>query len=177
MGENPIATRSKKKLIDTLEKFLSDKPYEEITITELCQKANLSRPAFYQNFYKVDNVLLQLIEDKLQRSSSYSCLNAHTIEGFTETSVKIANENRAFISILLKNDLEQFFVYKFTQVLMKLETVTDGYLDSSDIAKHYYKRYIASTAANVLAEWVKQDNQSLEEITKLISGLLKRPFF
>ena len=50
MSDNPIALRSKKKLIDALGKLLSEEAYKDITITKLCQEAKLSRPAFYQNF-------------------------------------------------------------------------------------------------------------------------------
>lgn len=39
------------------------KPYERITITELCRKAGVSRMAFYGNFQSKDDIFFQIITD------------------------------------------------------------------------------------------------------------------
>jgi len=62
MSENPIATRSKNKLADALGELLKEKSFDSITITELCSRAKLSRPAFYQNFNSIRDVAARYLQ-------------------------------------------------------------------------------------------------------------------
>lgn len=90
MGENPIAARSKKRLTNALSELIEEKPYRDITITELCAKAKLSRPAFYQNFNSMDEILDRLIHERIVAtmrdagaspvSASQLCLDAAEAE-------------------------------------------------------------------------------------------------
>lgn len=72
--------------------FLKTKSYEDITITELCQKLNMPRKAFYRYFDSKDGALSALIEHKMLE-----------YEGF---SVKAEKEKRT-----IKNEIEMFFLF------------------------------------------------------------------
>ena len=65
MHENPIALRSKAKLADALGELLKEKRFDAITITELCARAKLSRPAFYQNFDSIRDVATRYLQTSL----------------------------------------------------------------------------------------------------------------
>ena len=65
MAENPIAARSKAKLTEALGELLEEKRLDEITITELCTRAGLSRPAFYQNFDSIRDVAVRYLQTAL----------------------------------------------------------------------------------------------------------------
>jgi AcrR family transcriptional regulator len=51
----------KESLREALLFLLSRKEYDKITITELCQKAGVSRMAFYGNFKSKDDILQELV--------------------------------------------------------------------------------------------------------------------
>ncbi|MGN1103913.1 MAG: TetR/AcrR family transcriptional regulator [Candidatus Coproplasma sp.] len=51
----------KESLRDALIVLVSKKPYDKITITELCAKAGVSRMAFYSNFDSKDEILKEII--------------------------------------------------------------------------------------------------------------------
>jgi AcrR family transcriptional regulator len=46
--------------------LLQQKPAEEISVSELCKQADISRPTFYQYFKSPDDVLAAALEDKLE---------------------------------------------------------------------------------------------------------------
>lgn len=52
-----IAEESKKKLVNAMLVTMKQYPFREITITQLCQEANLSRKTFYRLFTTKEDVL------------------------------------------------------------------------------------------------------------------------
>ncbi|MCR5506159.1 MAG: TetR/AcrR family transcriptional regulator [Bacilli bacterium] len=52
-----MKTNVKEKLSDAYLDLLKSKPYIEITVSELCSKADVSRISFYRNFKSFDDIL------------------------------------------------------------------------------------------------------------------------
>ena len=53
----------KEAIQDALFGLMKIKKYEDISITELCQKAGVSRMAFYNNYKSLDNVIRSIVID------------------------------------------------------------------------------------------------------------------
>lgn len=49
------------KFIKALSKLLKEKDYEDISISEICEAADVKRPTFYNNFGDKENFIIQLI--------------------------------------------------------------------------------------------------------------------
>lgn len=49
---------------------LKTHPYNKITVTELCKKAEINRGTFYLHYYDIDDVLNDIFEDFLSDTSS-----------------------------------------------------------------------------------------------------------
>ena len=62
--KNPIAERSKKWIVSALLKLMKTKPYEEITVQEISDEADLVRRTFYRNFTS-KNAILSYISDQM----------------------------------------------------------------------------------------------------------------
>lgn len=54
--------KTKDKISKTLFSILKEKPLSDITISYLCEKADISRATFYNNFEVIENVLVYSIE-------------------------------------------------------------------------------------------------------------------
>lgn len=63
---NRQATRSRKMMQDALLNLLKEKPYQKISITEVNQRADLSRRTFYEHFESKDDLLISLVDDILE---------------------------------------------------------------------------------------------------------------
>lgn len=62
-SQNPIAVRSREMLRQAMLELMAKKPYEEITVTELCRHAQLGRKTFYRNYTDKDEVLSDYLEE------------------------------------------------------------------------------------------------------------------
>lgn len=58
-----LAVKSQKWLVEALLSLIQRKPYEEISISELCKEAGLDRRTFYRNFKDKNDVLLFYFSD------------------------------------------------------------------------------------------------------------------
>ena len=56
-SQNPIAVRSRAMIAQALFALLREKPYDEITVSELAARAQIARKTFYRNFSGKDEVL------------------------------------------------------------------------------------------------------------------------
>jgi len=60
-GQNRQTQRSKSWIFDALMILIEKKPYNKITITDITEKAGVSRPTFYRNFKDKDNVVFEYL--------------------------------------------------------------------------------------------------------------------
>ena len=86
---NPIALQSKNMYVSALLELMNEKPYNQISISELSDKADLSRRTFYRLFNSMDEILLFHIHslwakksDELYNSSQTVDKVPHSCAGF-----------------------------------------------------------------------------------------------
>lgn len=64
--ENPSVTRSRTLIAGAFLALLQERPYAQITITDLCARAGVSRRTFYRNFESLTGVLDRIADDLYQ---------------------------------------------------------------------------------------------------------------
>lgn len=180
MSENPIALRSKKKLVDALEELIHEKPYRDITITELCTRAKLSRPAFYQNFGRIDDVMRRLVYEKVKATANGMDLSEDlSSRELAETYFQILNENLELMKILVDNDLSGIIIEMCTSVFMEMPQSYGNLADCEDYdTQRFYSAFVSAGAATVLSSWLVKENSLCEEdvIAIIQMALEGRPF-
>lgn len=63
--EDPRQRRSRKALFAALDQLLAEKPYAEISVTELCGRAGVGRQTFYRHFDGIDAMLRDRLDASL----------------------------------------------------------------------------------------------------------------
>ncbi len=66
------SAKRQKEIENCLFEILCQKKYEDITITELCEKMNMPRKAFYRYFDSKDDALSALIDHSMSEYSGFS---------------------------------------------------------------------------------------------------------
>ena len=59
--KNPAALRSQELICRAMCSLMTEFPFEEITITRICQEAGVGRKTFYRNYERKEDVLEQMI--------------------------------------------------------------------------------------------------------------------
>ena len=84
-GNNPTALQSQHWIADSLLMLMQEKPYAQITIQNICKRADLSRQTFYNMFDSKEEVLRfclrEQYEQQLHRFGSKPMISLHeTVE-------------------------------------------------------------------------------------------------
>jgi AcrR family transcriptional regulator len=166
---NPIAVRSKKWLCDGLLELLQEKPYNSITITEICDKAGLVRKTFYRHFTSKDSVLVTVIDLMFEEFYKY----IHT-QNFEPDQMPLAyftywEKHKIFLHILIQNQLfsllnDQFVLY--LEAMDHIVGIKRAY--QSELEKDYMRTMLAGGLWSILKKWIMRDcTESPEEMARM----------
>jgi len=172
-SENLQALQSQQMITDALISLMKAYPYNDITITQICQEAQVVRQTFYRNFEsKID--ILEVYFDNLFQNHlsdySYSEVMYQQLKSFFDYLLL----HKEFLILIEKNNL--FFllnrtlakyISKFSAVSKFIETIAEPKLDI------YVLDFIVSTLCSILSLWVKNDFEDSSEKLKNLA----RTFF
>ncbi len=103
-GNNPTAMKSQQWLAQTLLELMETKPYDDISIKDICIKADLSRQTFYNYFESKDELFRFLLRstyaEKLDSLDEIPASN-EAISAFVNT----VRENQRLVSAIVKNNM------------------------------------------------------------------------
>lgn len=120
-GSNPAALRSQEELAAALIALMREEPYGKITITMICQRAQVSRQTFYQMFDGKDDVVRFVIMDEYRAfEEKMRPFEALTFQEFAECTFRFFECRRAVLDLLIAHDLQGLLQEQFQIALGKI---------------------------------------------------------
>ncbi len=146
------SAKRQREVENCLFEIMKTKTYEDVTITELCEKMNMPRKAFYRYFDSKEDVLMAMID--------------HYLGEYQGFSVDRSAETRRY----LVSELEEYFV--FWKDRRDMLTV----LDRSDLLGTLTNRIINFPLEDriIAARFLPNDNEKVREMVFkfALSGLM-----
>ena len=177
--DNPIAIRSQRLICESFLKIMYQKPYEKITITEVCKDAKLVRETFYRNFSSKEAVIKQIIDSKYEELNELNKYNDkyHDIQEISLNYFTYWKEQKDFLNLLIDNHLFSIMLNK-TIELIYLKIDKNIGEDETEITKKYIASIYSGAIDNLLFSWVKNDFKGtpmeMTRILKYYSNLIKK---
>lgn len=165
--------RRQKKTIYEIEKttldLLKKKSLQELTIMEICEKANVGRSTFYLHFSDI-NDLINKIEDEKLISILKICAdlaNAQIQDICLEVARYVKKSPSVFKTLLLKTNhhFEVKLKNKFAEVVSQIYTFSD----LSSFSRYYFS-FIFNGALGVFKDWILDD--CVADENKIVEGFL-----
>lgn len=169
--DNPIAIRSQKLICQSFLKKMSEKPYDKITITEVCKDAKLVRETFYRNFSSKEAVVKRIIDEKFsQLYESSQKNNYEKIEDFFKSYFTYWEKERDFLHLLINNHLFTMMINKTMESLyIKIDFILGQ--EESEKTKNYIASLYAGAINSLLFSWVENDfEETPEEMTRILKS-------
>ena len=97
--------------------LLKEKNFQDITISDLCKKADISRQTFYSLFKNKENILIY----ELKQNYPFAMCQYNedvTLQKLCTSFSSYLNENYCFIKLLIDNDYGQLLYQMFYQSLL-----------------------------------------------------------
>lgn len=177
-GSNPTALQSQQWIVDSLITLMQKKPYQQITIMDICRKADLSRQTFYNVFNHKEDVLRFCLQSEYGRQ--FQALEDHvtiTVEDIVTAFAIVLKNNEELLSLMIENELDAIIS---DEIAKCVSLFADRFVkDAGKIAELSYAKAILSGAlAHLLVHWFRQKEPvSLPQLTQLISDFLEGKLF
>ena len=114
-GKNKTALASQQQIAKTLLLLLSEKAYQDISVSELCREAGVSRQTFYSLFSSKDDVMTFVLQERCcwqpDPDPAHSCL-----EQMCVNYSRYLAQQRTFIRALVDNRI----IYLLNDSLMEV---------------------------------------------------------
>lgn len=108
-GNNKTALSSQRQIAEAMMRLIREKPYRQISISELCKAAGISRQTFYSLFTSRENVVTFTLQAQYvyaprlsEESEAEACGLRQLCRGYGEYFLR----NRALLQTLVENQID-----------------------------------------------------------------------
>ena len=175
-GSNPTALKSQQWLTQTLLELMEEKPYADISIMDICKKADLSRQTFYNYFESKDDLfryLLRSTYDKKLNSLTEIPSSNEAISAF----VSVVRENPRMVNAIVKNNMGNLVSDEiFNAITQFLNRFIPNFEHQPDFSYHVV---LLSGALTHFMLYYARNNKDLseKEMTKILETFLSGKIF
>ena len=179
-NEDLRVKKTKKLIKDSFLKLLEEKGYSKVSVTDITNKAMINRNTFYLHYVDKEDLIDKLIFDtyKEKETKISNIIMTHIINNF---------RNPGKLQELILYDIVNFFLEEinFYRIFLR-DPGLDGYINKlknsmkkslrtpfiNSIKRNVAFEFIFEGTFGVLAEWVKNDFVSKEDLTREMAIIL-----
>ena len=167
-------TQMTKMLLKTaLIELMQEKTFRQITIKELCERADLNRTTFYLHYNDQQDVLRDVENELIDKTKEFlDSLNPNSsIIDLIEAFLTYIQDNSIIFRTLLINNQDENFQMEFiTSSLRNIENILPEY--QNPVTNRYVLTFVLNGAIHIIIEWLESDfDLSKKEIAQLIFKL------
>lgn len=176
--ENPMSVRSKNALSRALLKLMIYKPLDEIAISDITARANLSRQTFYTNFDRKEDILVYLLHGLFRRYLDRLTAARPAPEELLIDYFLFWDDSRDFLSLLFRRNMGCLFQDCNRAFFVEDTAVLDGLFHCEPWQLPYIKASLAGVSYELLYMWIAKDQGlPLDTLTGLTRNLLNGALF
>ena len=169
---NSVAQRSQRAIADAFLSLIQERAFEDISVTEICKRADVVRKTFYNRFPSKDAVVRFLIDDFTGSLESMVDLTQMSIREMLMIAFRSVLENRRMLLLFYDRGLFRF-----------AHKSISAYIESSDLLASLSQReadekvypYIAAQISagliSVIETWIER---GMEEPIEFLADLTEK---
>ncbi len=177
----PAIARQRKIEAGLLE-YIAHKPYEELSVSDLCQYIGIPRKAFYRYFSNKDGALYALIDHKLTDFLDQYIDIIKASGGIQTTMVHFFSfwkNEKKLLDALASNNLSGILLQRAISFTMGRPDIVEIISSSqgSAPAKRYRTTFIISGVISLIIQWHhNRFDKTPEQMAEIASSLLPKPY-
>ena len=154
--ENRRVCMTKRLMKDALLELLERKELSDISVTALCEAADVNRSTFYNYYTSPSDLLREIEQDALDRIPAPPPIldqqGEEQLLRATTAFFDYVKENERVFRVLFSESVN----YHFTSLLVELlcSQFIPAVRDMAPLSSHFVQRYVANGTVGMLREWV-----------------------
>ncbi len=134
--------------------LMSKKDYESTTVTDICNKARVSRMSFYRYFNNKEDIFINYCDERFEEFfAQVKEKNINNIRSFLIEIFLFLKKYARQVNVLKKAHKENLIVEKFTDYGTYLAKHINLMVDNNPIANRILAAFLAGGTANILLLW------------------------
>lgn len=164
---------------ETLLELMENKDATKITVTEICEKADINRATFYKYYLDVYDLIKQIEDElieELKKSLTIEIKNMN-LENIIFNIMTIIYDNEDLCRVLLNNNSNKEFLIN---ILYYARDTCFGvwrkeFTHMDETLFNYMFMYSSNGVIAIMQLWLKNGcRESIEEITKIITEMVRK---
>lgn len=174
--------KTKKNLYNALNKLMTEKPFENIKVMEICEEALVNRPTFYAHFDDKYDLLNSMINDekknlidKIKDNYPNRELNKKYILTLLADTIEVFEEHRKQFTSLYNNNRDSIAIDIVSDAINEevLKVLVEAKLDTKGVPLKVIRDYYVGAFFGVINGWINDSNPSTkEELINYLDKLL-----
>ena len=162
---------------DTFLSLLEKKDISSITVTELCEKADINRATFYRYYIDIYDLLKKIQDDfinEIKASDPMINLPNYTVYNYTKDILEIFKKNRKLVKLLFDTNNNVYFLNEVLEVAYDKCTKKwfSKFPDMDEEEITYAAVFVFNGALGAINYWIKNDfDQEIDDIARYIKNL------
>lgn len=172
--------RTKKSIRHAFLTLLSEKPFEDITVSALSERAGINRKTFYLHYNSTRELFDEIRREEGGRISRLSCWKKMGTEEIDPYEIflemnKLIEEDRLLYKAILSVHSSQTFLQKVKEKILESDEIKNARRLRPDI--DYYLEYTISGLFSLYLHWLNEPNHiSVEELARIATELTRNGF-
>ena len=170
-------TKYTKKIVsDTFLELLKEKDINKITVSELCQKADINRATFYRYYLDVYDLLEKIEQDFiLELVNATDSKKINSVYTFTYDILKVFLHNKELVKLIFNtkntiSSVESILDIAYSKCESRWKNDLKAKITTEEI--EFACIFMFNGALGIINYWIKNDfNGDIEEIAKNIETL------
>ena len=163
LSKKEIHENNLKNIEDAAIDLLEHVHYDNITVTDICNKANISRQTFYKNYSGVDDVIssyIQSVFDQIFQTTVTMIGARNGAEFYRPIFEKVRDRQDFFKIIFSENESMMFRLF-----LMYADKIDDPHIHF----KKYEREFYVGAFFAIIRQWVLNDcKEPIDELVDFI---------
>ena len=160
--KNKTAIRSQHMIADALFSLMRRKPFQQISVTEICTEAGIGRKTFYRHFEMREDVIEFQLEN--MRMEYQNGMNGLTLEERLYYHFSYTQKNADLLIALYKNGLTWLVYEKFCVLRPELLPVWSH----DPVEQEYRCEYIIAGIEAIQRVWISRGcKESIDEVVEM----------
>ena len=162
---------------DTFLNLLEKKDIGSITVTEICEIADINRATFYRYYIDIYDLLKKIQDnfiDEFKNSNAMINLPSYTIYDFTKEILEIFYNNKKLVKLLFDTNNNIYFLDELLEIAYQKvsEKWLSNFPNNDEDEIEYAAVYIFNGALGVINYWIKNDfDQDIDQVSNYIKIL------
>ena len=171
--------RRQRELEQGLLEMMSRRRFDEISVSELCDRLNIPRKSFYRYFSSKDGALHALLDHTLLEfydTGSLEGLRGGTPVGDLERLFEFWKKNKKLLDAILSSNLSGMLVERAVS-LAKQEELMPGYVQAwEDVMQDIAMSFVVCGLMSMVLQWHKEGYRiPAEQMAQNAVSMLSRP--